>query len=584
MLYPSFHDSDRHSDRCSNPLSEAATDLPSHEPLDTPVDLVRMPLSQFLSDGAFDIVSLTLNQTYSDVSQYFDRAPTACGVLIRTDTAAAPIVGMISRRRILEWRSQAQHWRQARSRSLIDMAPWWQQAQTFLQIDAQLSLQDAIHVMLEQNAPALQDSHPDPVVIHLPNVTGLIDPCHLFSAYAQFAKPALTDPADRELESLRRQHQLILNAVGEGVYGVDLQGHVTFVNPAAADMIGWEMHDLIGRSMHAVLHHSHEDGSHYPREECPIYLAFQDGIIHRVTDDVFWRKDGTHFPVEYISTPMRDEQGKLIGAVVAFRNIAQRKWVETMRQRANEELELKVQERTAELQTVNQQLQELNDLKSRFVSIVCHEFRNPLNNIALSASALGRYEVQLSANQKLEYLTGIADNVERMTQMIDDILVIGKIEAKRMEVRRIRLDVVEFCQDLIAELQTMTPHPLDLISRSKHLMADLDEQLLRSILSNMLSNSMRYSPNHSAVRLKLFRHRGWVVFQVKDEGVGILPDDRPYLFEPFHRGRNVSNVPGTGLGLNIVKRFVDLHQGNIEVESKVGVGTTFTVRLPMQGF
>jgi PAS domain S-box-containing protein len=393
-----------------------------------------------------------------------------------------------------------------------------------------------------------------------------------------------TDPADLKLEYLRRQHQLILNAVGEGVYGLDLNGRVTFVNPAAAEMIGWDMQDLIGQSMHAVLHHSHEDGSHYPREECPIYLAFQDGIIHRVTDEVFWRKDGTQFPVEYISMPMRDEQGKLIGAVVTFRDITQRKWAETIRQRANEELELKVQERTAELQEVNQRLQELNDLKSRFVSMVCHEFRNPLNNIALSASSLSRYDIQLSAEQKLEYLTGIADNVERMTQMIDDILVIGKIEAKRLEVRRIPIELVQFCRDLIAEIQSMTPQPLKLMSRSKHLIAELDEQLLRSILSNILSNSIRYSPCDKAVYLKLFRHRGWVVFQVKDEGLGILPEDQPHLFDPFHRGRNVSNIPGTGLGLNIVKRFVDLHCGKIEVESKVGLGTTFTVRLPMQDF
>ncbi|WP_421657380.1 PAS domain-containing protein [Leptothermofonsia sp. ETS-13] len=113
--------------------------------------------------------------------------------------------------------------------------------------------------------------------------------------------------------------------VGQGVYGVDGEGKVTFINPAAAAMIGWEVADLIGQRMHTVLHHSHPDGSPYPVEQCPIYAAFQDGIIHRVTTEVFWRKDGTSFPVEYISTPMRDEQGNLVGAVVAFRDITQRK-------------------------------------------------------------------------------------------------------------------------------------------------------------------------------------------------------------------------------------------------------------------
>ena len=141
----------------------------------------------------------------------------------------------------------------------------------------------------------------------------------------------------QELEALRRQHQLILNAVGEGVYGLDIQGNVTFVNPAAAAMIDWDIDDLIGQSMHQVLHHSHADGSSYPRECCPIYDVFQRGHVQRVTDEVFWRKDGTCFPVEYISTPMRDECGQLIGAVVTFRDISQRKWAESVLQQTNED-------------------------------------------------------------------------------------------------------------------------------------------------------------------------------------------------------------------------------------------------------
>ena len=213
-----------------------------------------------------------------------------------------------------------------------------------------------------------------------------------------------TQSKQSELEALRRQYQLILNAVGEGVYGLDLQGNVTFVNPAAATMIDWEMEDLIGKSMHQVLHHSHADGSHYPRESCPIYAAFQDGSTQRVTDEVFWRKDRTSFPVEYISTPMRDEQGQVIGAVVTFRDITQRKWAESVLQQTNEELEVKVRSRAAELYTANEHLRELSALKSRFVSMVCHEFRNPLNNIALSVSALGRYDKKMSQGEKQQYL------------------------------------------------------------------------------------------------------------------------------------------------------------------------------------
>ncbi len=392
----------------------------------------------------------------------------------------------------------------------------------------------------------------------------------------------VTEPAGQSLEQLRRQHQLILNAVGEGVYGLDLDGKVTFVNPAAAAMIDWPMEELIGKSMHAVLHHSHADRTPYCREDCPIYAAFQDGSIRRVTDEVFWRKDGTSFPVEYISTPMRDEEGQLIGAVVTFRDITQRLWAEEVLQRANEELELKVQERTAKLRQVNQQLRELSEMKSRFISMVCHEFRNPLNNIILSVSSLNRYDTQLTLAEKVSYLFNIKVNVERMTQTIDDILAIGKIEAKVLEVNPEPLDLVEFCQTLLAEREYLRPKtPIQFSCRSRHLVASLDERLLRSILSNLLSNAIRYTPDDKGIWLKLAKRQNQIILQVQDEGIGIPPEDKRQLFEPFHRGRNASNIPGTGLGLSIVKQFVELQRGEIVVKSQVDRGTTFIVRLPI---
>lgn len=395
-------------------------------------------------------------------------------------------------------------------------------------------------------------------------------------------RSAAAAPLDHELESLRRQHHLILNAVGEGIYGLDLDGNVTFVNPAAADMIGWSMEELIGQSMHAVLHHSLADGSPYQREACPIYAAFQDGSVKRVTNEVFWRKDGTSFPVEYISTPMRDEEGQLIGTVVTFRDITQRRWAEEILQRANEELEHKVQERTAELQTANQQLQQLSDMRSRFVSMVCHEFRNPLNTIALSVSSLNRYETQLRPDEKTDYLLAINTNVERMTQMIDDILVIGKIEAKVLEINRQPLELVSFCQQLLIEADYRRSQvPIQFACRSRQCMAHLDQRLLRSILGNLLSNAIRYTPADKAIALKLTKRQNYAIFRVQDEGLGIPPGDRRDLFKPFHRGRNVSNIPGTGLGLSIVKQFVDLQNGTLAVTSRVGAGTTFTVKLPI---
>ncbi|HVF03089.1 MAG TPA: PAS domain S-box protein, partial [Rubrobacteraceae bacterium] len=133
--------------------------------------------------------------------------------------------------------------------------------------------------------------------------------------------------AEKKLEQLNRYNELILNSVGEGIYGLDLQGKTTFVNPAAVRLTGWDAEELIGRHQHDLIHHTKSDGTPYPSEECPIYAALNDGAVRRVTDEVFWRKDGTSFPVEYVSTPIR-ERGEIVGAVVLFEDITERKWAE----------------------------------------------------------------------------------------------------------------------------------------------------------------------------------------------------------------------------------------------------------------
>jgi len=170
----------------------------------------------------------------------------------------------------------------------------------------------------------------------------------------------------KELEQAVKLNELVLGAAGEGIYGLDSDGLTTFVNPAAVRILGYAEDDLIGQPMHALLHHSHPDGSDYPRRQCPIYQAFKDGKIHRVADEVFWRKDGSSFPVEYVSTPIREDDGALCGAVVVFRDITAR--IQTERERDGAFREIK--RLNNELERERDYLREEVDITFNFGEIV----------------------------------------------------------------------------------------------------------------------------------------------------------------------------------------------------------------------
>jgi len=176
-----------------------------------------------------------------------------------------------------------------------------------------------------------------------------------------------------QLEQLQRNYELILQSAGDGIYGLDIHGHTTFVNEAAADMIGWELIDLIGKSQHAILHHTKPDGSSYEVKDCPIYAAFKDGEIHTVDDEVFWRKDGSCFPVEYISSPIKDNSGELLGAVVIFKDITQRKKSERELKEVNANLQSALSEVVllkSKLEEENKYLQQEIKLTSNFEEII----------------------------------------------------------------------------------------------------------------------------------------------------------------------------------------------------------------------
>ncbi|MEH2118469.1 scytonemin biosynthesis sensor histidine kinase [Nostoc sp.] len=229
-----------------------------------------------------------------------------------------------------------------------------------------------------------------------------------------------------------------------------------------------------------------------------------------------------------------------------------------------------------------EQAKQLSELRARFLSMVCHQFRTPLNIVSFSNSLL-KEEVDKRTQKKIQpLLDHIQKATEQLGQMLDDILFFSKAESAKINFQPKPLELVQFCNDLIAQMQmSLSQNPIDFVSADKSLTACIDKKLLEPILKNLLDNAIKYSPSNMAIELKLYCKNKKLIFQVKDMGIGISVADQQRIFEPFYRGSNIDHIPGTGLGLSILKTLVDLHQGQVSVESQISVGTTFTVMFPL---
>ncbi len=235
----------------------------------------------------------------------------------------------------------------------------------------------------------------------------------------------------------------------------------------------------------------------------------------------------------------------------------------------------------AEMQSALAKEKELSDLKSRFVTMASHEFRTPLTTILSSAELIQRYGSSWTQEKKERHLWRIQTSVKQMTQLLNDVLLIGQAEAGKLSFHPHSINLNQFCVDLVEEMQNTTDkHAITFSSKLDCTWVKMDEKLLRHIFSNLLANAIKYTPQGGAIDFKLVSQQDEALFCLRDSGIGIPKSDRPKLFDSFHRASNVGVISGTGLGLAIVKKSVDLHGGSIAVESEIGTGTTFEVTLP----
>jgi two-component system sensor histidine kinase TtrS len=363
---------------------------------------------------------------------------------------------------------------------------------------------------------------------------------------------------------LEQQHELILNSVAEGIYGVDLEGRTTFVNQSMETMTGWRAADLIGRNQHRILHHTHPDGSPHPEEECPVYATFRDNRPRFVEDDVFWRKDGTGFPVEYSSTPIRDERRRTVGSVVVFRDVTERK--QAAERIRHHQLELA---HVARLSTLGE-----------MASGIAHELNQPLTAIATNARACVRMLESGPTDREAcsDVMEKIAAQAERAGQVIRHIRHFVRKEEPELKPARVSA-MLETVADLLRPDAQRAGVVLDRqLDRSADWVLAREIQIEQVIL-NLARNAIEAMSEAPAERRRLLlrtRGRGErVEIEVADTGPGLSPDVSERIFAPFV----TTKAQGLGLGLSISSGIVDSHGGKLAAENRPGEGATFRFSL-----
>jgi PAS domain S-box-containing protein len=367
--------------------------------------------------------------------------------------------------------------------------------------------------------------------------------------------------AEIALRQSEEEFRKFIEAAPDAIVIINKDGKIILVNAQTEQLFGYKRSELLGLPLETLLPHHFRKVHVQHRTQ---YASNPQARPMGAGLDLYARrKDGSEFPVDVSLSPIETNNGQLISSII--RDITERK-------RAEEETLKALQKE-----------KELNELKTHFVSMVSHEFRNPLTAIIGFADLLRTFSQQVTEEKRFEYLRRIDAAAKQMTYLLNDVLIIGRAESGKLEFNPKSLDIENFCRDLVEEIKLSAgqQHVLVFSSQGQFPKACIDKNLLRHVLTNLLSNAVKYSPQDSTVTFELSCQDEEAIFKIKDEGIGIPLEDQQRLFESFHRGNNVGKIPGTGLGLTIVKNAVDLHKGQISVESEVGVGTTFIVKIPL---
>ncbi len=363
----------------------------------------------------------------------------------------------------------------------------------------------------------------------------------------------------REQIAMREQRdflQLVIDSVPDLIVVKNRVGRFQLVNNLAAQIYSSTPADLVNKT-DAEANPNHADVAFIREKDDE---AFATGQTVYLADEFTL---GRHYQTSKI--PLINSEGYYDRLLVVGSDITDRKKAEEILQQALEKEK------------------ELSELKSRFVSMASHEFRNPLAIILAITDTLSAYRQQLPEEQIEERISKIKVQIGHLKDIMDDVLLLSRMQARRVEFNPVLLHLDALCRSVLDEFESRPDVTQHLVYTCNDALREvrLDRKLMRQIINNLVANAIKYSMGGTTITVNLEYTAETVVFRVRDEGIGIPEADLKHLFEPFHRATNVSNISGTGLGLVITKESVELHGGAISVESQISVGTTFTVSIPI---
>lgn len=386
-------------------------------------------------------------------------------------------------------------------------------------------------------------------------------------------------------------HAIIENAI-DGIITINESGLIESMNPAACALFGYTNAEVIGQNVSVLM--PQPDKNHHDEYIHRYQKTGTANIIGKGRDVYGQKKDGSLFPFR-LGVNKVDFSGRTIYAGF-IHDLSKEKEAEAKILHYASQLEKLVEERTLSLQELVSDLQhakeavskslekekELNQLKSRFVSMASHEFRTPLSSINLSASLIEKYKQQEDDINVSKHVGKIKSSVANLTTILDDFLSLERLEAGKIETSLSHFDIVKLSEEITEEMQLMAKKDQNIIYQHTGMNSTvlLDQNLLRNCIVNLISNAIKYSGESTFIEFNTELTPEECIVTVRDNGIGIPDIDHKHLFEPFFRANNTGNIPGTGLGLNIVHRYVKLMGGEVNFASIVNQKTVFTLKFP----